>query len=63
MLPMKNRSLRLLSLVCLVALLASMVPLTALGFILLAARFFRADTLLSAESLTLRRLRKELRIR
>ena len=33
---------------------------TALGFVLLAARFFRADTLLSMEALTIRRLREEL---
>ena len=38
-----------------------LLALTALGFIVLAARFFRADTLLSAESLSLKRLRKELR--
>ena len=38
-----------------------LLALTALGFIVLAARFFRADTLLSAESLNLRRLRRELR--
>lgn len=38
-----------------------LLALTAAGFILLAARFFRADTLLSAESLNLKRLRRELR--
>ena len=38
-----------------------LLALTALGFIVLAARFFRADTLLSAESLNLHRLWLELR--
>ncbi len=38
-----------------------LLALTALGFLLLAARFFRADTLLSAESLNLNRLWLELR--
>jgi ABC-2 type transport system permease protein len=40
----------------------ALVAATSIGFLLLSARFFRADTLLSVESLTLRRLRKELRI-
>jgi hypothetical protein len=37
------------------------LALTSLALVLLAARFFRADTLLSAESLSLHRLRQELR--
>jgi ABC-2 type transport system permease protein len=37
------------------------LALSSLALVLLAARFFRADTLLSAESLNLKRLRRELR--
>jgi ABC-2 type transport system permease protein len=40
-----------------------LLAVTSFGFILLAARFFRADTLLSTEALTMRRLRAELRRR
>lgn len=40
-----------------------LLALTTSGFVVLAARFFRADTLLSMDGLTLRRLRSELRRR